>query len=296
MECSDLHKGVHTMTEAFADDSARDSVCETNTLMQQLKVLREQGANRYDPVRFCFVESLVRRAANQQNNVCQLLESKARMAIDDYQVARECARLDAEKFIKILSDTIVDNLPTGLSNNIAKLSAEAKDSYQQGCFSRVQQLARQWQRVANTKTTISLGLASLREYLSDPGAEAGTSLPADFGFSEELEQQRNRINQCATLSVDENNHLGGHHSKTASLSTRVALKSSLVYQQHQRKKRANDFINLAFNETPENPGPLNPEILTIRLLRRIWEISPEYLSRYVSYFETLQRLDKAGEL
>lgn len=69
-----------------------------------------------------------------------------------------------------------------------------------------------------------------------------------------------------------------------------ALKSSAAYHRLQHQQRIDQFMDAALNAKPENPGPLNPETLAIRLLTQINDVSPEYISHYVTYFDTLQWL------
>jgi len=52
------------------------------------------------------------------------------------------------------------------------------------------------------------------------------------------------------------------------------------------------IIARAINEGPENPGPLNPQMLAIKSLINMRDLSPSYLRRFASYIETLLWLEK----
>ncbi len=46
-------------------------------------------------------------------------------------------------------------------------------------------------------------------------------------------------------------------------------------------------------QAPDNPGPLNSHLLVLRTLRRMQEISPAYLERFMAHAEALMWLDLA---
>lgn len=62
-----------------------------------LTALRESGADRVDPVRFHFMETLAQRAQTQQANVAQLLDEKLAQAVAAYQGLVEQSGKDAKK-------------------------------------------------------------------------------------------------------------------------------------------------------------------------------------------------------
>lgn len=51
----------------------------------------------------------------------------------------------------------------------------------------------------------------------------------------------------------------------------------------------------AIREGPENPGPLNPDMLLVKSLSAMRDLSPHYLYRYLAWLDTLLWLEKAGE-
>lgn len=57
---------------------------------------------------------------------------------------------------------------------------------------------------------------------------------------------------------------------------------------------ADKLLALALKDAPDNPGPLNPEMLAIRSLTVMREISPAYLGRFVPYIDTLLWLEQAN--
>ena len=56
---------------------------------------------------------------------------------------------------------------------------------------------------------------------------------------------------------------------------------------------ADKVVNQALAEVPESAGPLNPQRLATRSLETMRDLSPHYLSRFVSYIDTLFWLEQA---
>ncbi len=289
---------VQEMALGKTPEVAAQPADEANTFLQQLDNLKSEGMHRYDPVRFGFIDSLARRTAVQRGNVQQLLESKVQLALDNYLVDRESARVKSESIISTAFVSSSDDEVSTVSASVSQLAMQAKDYHEQGDFNKVQQLVRQWQcgtKAEESTNNIVSALAELRQYLADPlvnEVEGDKVVSASGDFTKQLRRQDKELLNDSSHSFA--NGLERNTNAGLATPTITALKSSQVYQQFQEKKRVDNFIDIAFNETPENPGPLNPEILAIRLLKEINSLSPEYMSRYAGYFETLQWLNKSG--
>jgi hypothetical protein len=218
-------------------------------LLQQVELFKQQGGSLHDPVRFCFIESLIHRSLEQRENVRDRLLKKAQLALDEYKST--FAALAAEPAIEKVSPSL------------------------------------------NQLSSVVLALSSLRKVLADDvidntisGSDRNDATVESMAggilaisFAEQLIQQEQLL-----LSGDKTQKI------TRSSAPLPKLKAGVAYQQFQHQQRVDHFIDSAFNETPETPGPLNPEILAIKLLRQINDLSPTYISRYVGYFETLQWL------
>lgn len=125
-------------------------------------------------------------------------------------------------------------------------------------------------------------LKALVEYLSSTTNPAQQDSASGLGALNALlleQDQALNIQQLASTTP----------TSTGSATT---LKSSLAYQQLQEKQRIDQFIDKALQQTPENPGPLNPEVMVIKMIKQLYQLSPEYVGRYISYFETLRWLEK----
>lgn len=74
----------------------------------------------------------------------------------------------------------------------------------------------------------------------------------------------------------------------------VALKSNQKMQRGRQERSLEKRIELALAEAPDNPGPLNPQMLAVKALSNMRELSPQYLSRFVAYLDTLFWLEQVG--
>ncbi|MFT6389157.1 MAG: hypothetical protein ACJAUP_002547 [Cellvibrionaceae bacterium] len=274
---------------AIDDKASGDLASEASVLLHQLNELKCQEGSGYDPARLRFIESLMCRAAAQRTNVRQRLESKAQQALENYKLSMDAASVNAETslitpYSKELSSKNLSS--KGLADDVlialSTLNQYLTESFSDEILSQ-EPLPK---KLSGSNTSSESSDVAARF----TGSSADTS---NKSFAEQLKQQEQVIrrecdNSCANVDEAAVSGLG------VNLPTIMVLKSSLAYQKFQNKMRVDNFIDIALSEIPETPGPLNPEMLAIRLLKNIRTISPEYLSRYVSYFETLQCLEKAG--
>lgn len=73
--------------------------------------------------------------------------------------------------------------------------------------------------------------------------------------------------------------------------TRPELKSIRYFRNTWSKLSAEKQVSQALKQAPKNAGPINSHMLVLRSLALMREISPDYLNRFMSYADTLLRLD-----
>ncbi len=61
------------------------------------------------------------------------------------------------------------------------------------------------------------------------------------------------------------------------------------------KRHFDKRVEQAIREGPENPGPLNPDMLLVKSLSAMRALSPNYLYRYIAWLDTLLWLEHVGE-
>ena len=71
------------------------------------------------------------------------------------------------------------------------------------------------------------------------------------------------------------------------------LTSVRLFRESLVKLSSDKLVSRIIKEAPENPGPLNPQMLVIRSLSTMRDLSPDYLNRFVAYVDTLQWLEQA---
>ena len=88
-----------------------------------------------------------------------------------------------------------------------------------------------------------------------------------------------------------------HHltsSATAAASPNVELKTVRASRATWARLSVDKQLALAMKQAPHNAGPINSHMLVLRSLAMMQAISPDYLSRMVSYVDTLLFLDPGG--
>jgi hypothetical protein len=74
---------------------------------------------------------------------------------------------------------------------------------------------------------------------------------------------------------------------------RPELKSVQNFRNTWSKLSVDKQVTQALARAPKNAGPLNSHLVALRSLALMRNISPDYLNRFISYVDTLQRLDQS---
>jgi hypothetical protein len=75
---------------------------------------------------------------------------------------------------------------------------------------------------------------------------------------------------------------------------RYELRSLRHFRNTWSQRSADRQVAQAVERAPANAGPLNSHMLVLRSLSAMRDMSPDYLNRFVSYADTLLRLEQAG--
>lgn len=213
-------------------------------LQQDLVGLRETNADRFDPVRFRFIESLLERAATKRGPVQDILENKISAALTSYKADQHAAAVHLER-----------------------LSAQASASDAQGALAKLvglRELLDQKQAPLDSATSALERTLNEQEHLSLTGAMFTADISAERDGGMDTRGQR-------------------------------PLKASQEMQVSQQRRSVVKRVEVAIQQGPESPGPLNPQMLAIKALTSMRELSPQYLSRYINYLDALLWLERAAE-
>lgn len=234
------------MAEAeSALDSACDSACDSAfDPSLEIAALRANGADRFDPVRFRFIEALARRSLGQQGDVRRILNGKLAEALAAYRARFEEKQNEARASVARITERYPD------------AADELQRLFGAGDFSGLRRFAAGLEKKGQRASP-----ADLTRYLaqlSPEGVDAGPAGDGDSGSRSELKTIRNFRNAWSKLSVDKQ-------------------------------------VAQAIEQAPENAGPLNSHRLVLRSLELMRDIAPDYLTRFVSYVDTLLWLDQADK-
>ncbi len=238
------------------------------TVEQRLTLLMESGANCFDPVRFSYIESLARRSVGKSVAVCRLIEVKIIKALADYQNLFDRACADAENIVIRVSSEYPD-------------SADKISELYKGCdFNGVQRLAGKLDRDNGRRI-----FSALMEMLVQNGITTSEN-DAQLSFNDLMRMQEDEaVKSFANFPTSE----GQEKSED-----RWELRVLRHFKELRAKRYSDKLVTSAIKERPEDPGPLNTQMLATHTLSVMRNLSPAYLNRFVSYIDTLLWLKHAG--
>lgn len=102
-----------------------------------------------------------------------------------------------------------------------------------------------------------------------------------------LRAQESAAVDAIRQEVSPENHSAGHRNEE--------LRSARRFRAAQVKRNADKLVTQAVEEIPEESGPLNSQRLAARSLASMRDLSPHYLSRFVTYMDTLFWLEQADK-
>lgn len=124
------------------------------------------------------------------------------------------------------------------------------------------------------------GLTELVSALQQDSAQS--QAPVLSKLEQQIEEQTTKLLGEDAPSVTTEEH---HESDHGGL--RAAQKFERTRQRHAKRKT----VAIALERRPENPGPLNPHMLAVKILSEVQDVSPAYLERYVTFVDALVSLD-----
>ncbi len=210
---------------------------EARTVEQELAKLRKTGGDHFDPVRFRYIEAMVRRSARCSGAAASAIATRALDAIDAYRIA-------------------LQQSDEGEPAPAATATRGARE-----------------------------GLAALTALLaknSDEIIEAGS----DNSLDQRLRQEELEI--VRSLSGNDTTANGPANITAGELGAVRQMRDALHRVDTERR------ISRFSREAPDESGPLNPQRLVTDTLATMYQLSPRYLSRLISYADTLLWLEQAG--
>jgi len=121
-------------------------------------------------------------------------------------------------------------------------------------------------------------LVALTQHL-DQGKTHEGECSSDSSFTDELRQQESDVVQSFVGTA---------------VNQRREPTAIRLYRESWIKQNSDRLVVQSVKNGPEDPGPLNSQMLVIHSLSTMRGLSPDYLNRFVSYVDTLLWLDQAG--
>ncbi|QFU76669.1 DUF2894 domain-containing protein [Halioglobus maricola] len=116
----------------------------------------------------------------------------------------------------------------------------------------------------------------------------GSDDPDIAPLEQTLRQQELELVDAASLQAEQT-------SATAQPPRQEELRAARRFHSAMVRLNADKVVTDAIAEIPESCGPLNPQRLATRSLETMRDLSPHYLSRFVSYIDTLFWLEEADK-
>lgn len=230
-----------------------------------LRAWRERGADRVDPVRFGFIEGLVRRAAAQSGAARILLDEKIAGLMVSY--AEAMSRVPAAAPAPVQAP----------SPSLARASAPASTPTHGPAPARIPTPT----RAAPTRTLTPTQARTPAPALTRPAAPRGA-----LGALVDL------LNQRAPASTPTAAPSPAASSPSATFPGE--LKALDAVRNTWARLDAEQRLEQAIAQVPANAGPLNSYQLVLRTLTLMRDVSPEYLQRFMSYTDALMWLERAA--
>ena len=115
-------------------------------------------------------------------------------------------------------------------------------------------------------------------------------------FIDTLKSHANRLTPgdlTRAIARQSANKVDAHSGVTIGL--RNELHTTQYFRETWSKLSVGKRVTHALDQAPQNAGPLNSHRLLLRSLATMREISPDYLSRFTSYVDTLLALDQCDK-
>ena len=226
-----------------------------SALTQRIDVLRAQGAARFDPVGFCYLQRQGERLQQSRHPGPVALQRLAQR-LDRFEIRLAECRQQVEQQWNREQQPELDSL------------------YQQQAF---HPLLRQLNRPSQPSPLAEL--LSLLHHQEEPAPRQEDTDPLRVMLKEQEGALLDA--EAATPAPDTN---GPRELK--------ALSRARAGHQAQRKRRR---IEDALTHTPSDAGPLNSHRLVTRAISAIKDLSPAYLDHFVNYVDTLMVLEKTAK-
>jgi Protein of unknown function (DUF2894) len=239
-------------------------------LRHRLAALEKRGCDGFDPPRFRYIAALARRALEKRGGVRHRIEQLAQRALGELQEAFERERAKAADLLAATASEFPEDM-----DRIRRL-------FSLGDFKGIRQRLERRRRREDPGP-----LAALTNRIEgrDPAAAQGEAAPLSFDALL-MRQEAEALGSAAAPDCP------GPGDPFQSRDV-AALKGLCLFKKTWAALASDRLVASAIRDCPENAGPLNSQMLVTRSLSIMRKLSPGYLSRFISYIDTLLWLERA---
>lgn len=238
-------------------------------LRDSVAALEASGADRFRPVRFRYIKAMAERSLARNEHVAELVAKKALAALAKYQAEVSRERAAAAMLLQQVAGQQPD------------MAEQAQALLQAGDFAALRRLATRRQQPPPT----TAALTALIRRLDGVGAPPPADQAAACAVSDSLRDRQATAPGCPAFAAAGGLEAPGHAAGE--------LRAARYFRDALQQRHADQLVSRVVREAPEDCGPLNPQKLATRSLQAMRELSPAYLSRFVSYVDTLFWLETA---
>lgn len=238
------------------------------TLSKQFSDLQTSSAAKFDPVRFAFIAGLMRRLEDPVRAGNSALLSKMNDHLRQYQEDYFAQCKVAEAAINKIESDHVEHLE------------HAQKLFSDGEFKQLEKLHIALRDDVDSKATLAPLSELNREFQQTVEHQAQQQ---ELSFDEVLFAQEQQARSSAGDALP---------AKQDGSGEQLELQSMKNFRASMKHFDVDKMITRALTECPENPGPHNPQMLAVKSLMHMRELSPHYLRRFAGYIETMLWLEK----
>ena len=226
-----------------------------------LAAWQARGAHRFDPVRFRVIEALARRAVGHEGGARQLLDRKLATLLAAYGERFEEAR------------TVAGETLAGLLVRHPAAADALRRCHAEGDFKGLCRLAATLDAAGPAGPLADLVCHIDRSWPVPAAAPAPAGAAAPAGRS---------VGPSSGPSFG------------TSVGPPAELRALRYFRRSWARLSVDQQLTRSLARAPEQAGPLNSQRLVLRSLTLMRDVSPAYLSRFMSYVDALMWLDQAA--
>ena len=256
----------------MSEASVEASVDVNASLVAQLQTLSLENIDKYDANRFAYIVSMAKKAEQAIDSVRQVVEQKAASALQIY--LQDFAHAKQQTSLQV--DNAKEQYPD-YANKLELLLAG----------NQFQEISRLQQALDHEEKLSAFAALSLKLR----GIDGSGKSASHCSFRDVMLEQENK----AVLHYSQVSGYLGDTAHGSQYHRTKQLKAFASFKEFKKKYDTDVLVEKIIDDQPGNLGPLNSHNLLIQSLVAMRGLSPQYLSRFITYVDATLTLERAGE-